>query len=259
MGIVNVTPDSFSDGGKFASTDTAIQHGLQLIAEGADILDIGGESTRPSSVVVSPDEEQRRILPVIEGLRNAGALISVDTRNASTMTAALKAGAGMINDISALTHDKESINVLRDSDCRICLMHMQGTPQTMQVNPHYNDVVAEVYRFLEERIQACVEAEIAKDRLMIDVGIGFGKTLDHNLALLKNMSKFHDLGVDILLGVSRKRFIEQICGRDIAAEDRLAGSLAALAHACRDHLQIVRVHDVAATRQFIDVIQKTCV
>lgn len=259
MGIVNVTPDSFSDGGKFASTDAAIQHGLQLIAEGADILDIGGESTRPSSVVISPDEEQRRILPVIEGLRNAGALISVDTRNASTMAAALKAGAGMINDISALTHDKDSINALHNSDCRICLMHMQGTPQTMQINPYYDDVVDEVYHYLEERINACVEAGIAKDRLMIDVGIGFGKTLDHNLALLKNISKFHDLGVDVLLGVSRKRFIEQICGRDIAAEDRLAGSLAALAHACRDHLQIVRVHDVAATRQFIDVIQKTCV
>lgn len=259
MGIVNVTPDSFSDGGKFASTDAAIQHGLQLIAESADILDIGGESTRPSSVVVSPDEEQRRILPVIEALKNTGALISIDTRNASTMAAALKSGAGMINDISALTHDKESINVLRDSDCRICLMHMQGTPQTMQIKPHYDDVVAEVYHFLEQRIDACLAAGIAKDRLIIDVGIGFGKTLDHNLALLKNMSKFHDLGVDILLGVSRKRFIEQICGWDIAAEDRLAGSLAALANACRDHLQIVRVHDVAATRQFIDVIQKTCV
>ncbi len=259
MGIVNVTPDSFSDGGQFASTDAAIQHGLHLIAEGADILDIGGESTRPSSVIISPDEEQRRILPVIEGLRNSGVLISVDTRNASTMAAVLKAGAGMINDISALTHDADSINVLRNSDCRICLMHMQGTPQTMQMNPRYDNVVLEVYHYLEQRIHDCLAAGIAKDRLMIDVGIGFGKNLDHIIALLQNMPKFHDLGVDVLLGVSRKRFIEQICERNIPAQDRLAGSLATLSNACRDHLQIVRVHDVAATRQFIDVSQKICV
>lgn len=254
MGIVNVTPDSFSDGGEYASTDAAIAHGLQLIVEGADILDIGGESTRPTSIVISPDEEQSRILPVIEGLKNAGALISVDTRNAATMRAAIKAGAGLINDISALTHDADSLNAVRESDCRICLMHMQGIPQTMQVNPQYGDVVQDVYHYLDERIQVCVAAGIAKERLMIDVGIGFGKTLNHTIALLQNINKFHDLGVDILLGVSRKSFIEKICERDIPAQDRLAGSLAALSTSCHDNVQIVRVHDVAATRQFLDVV-----
>ena len=259
MGIVNVTPDSFSDGGQFESVDKAIAHGLQLIAEGADILDVGGESTRPTSAIISADEEQRRILPVMEGLKNAGALLSVDTRNASTMRVALKAGAGLINDISALTHDADSINVVSESDCRVCLMHMQGTPQTMQADPYYHDVVNEVHDYLRQRIEVCLDAGIAKDRLMIDVGIGFGKTLTHNMALLRSMSKFHDLGVDILLGVSRKSFIEKICGRSIPAADRGAGSLAAMAAAGWDNLQIVRVHDVAATRQFLDVIQKICV
>ncbi|HAJ90546.1 MAG TPA: dihydropteroate synthase [Rhodospirillaceae bacterium] len=195
----------------------------------------------------------------MEGLKNAGALLSVDTRNASTMRVALKAGAGLINDISALTHDADSINVVSDSDCRVCLMHMQGTPQTMQADPHYHDVVNEVHDYLRQRIEVCLDAGIAKDRLMIDVGIGFGKTLTHNMALLRSMSKFHDLGVDILLGVSRKSFIEKICGRSIPAADRGAGSLAAMAAAGWDNLQIVRVHDVAATRQFLDVIQKICV
>lgn len=256
MGIVNVTPDSFSDGGEFSSTDAAIAHGLKLIAEGADILDVGGESTRPTSVVVPPQEEQNRILPVIEGLKNAGALISVDTRNASTMRAALKAGAGLINDISALTHDADSLDAVRESDCRICLMHMQGTPQTMQINPSYDNVLSDIYSYLDQRIKACVAAGIAKDRLMIDVGIGFGKNLDHSIALLQNISKFHELDVDILLGVSRKSFIEKICECEIPAPDRLAGSLAALSNVSRDNINIVRVHDVAATRQFLDVIQK---
>jgi len=253
MGIVNVTPDSFSDGGQFESTDAAIQHGLQCIVEGADILDIGGESTRPASVIISPDEEQRRILPVIEGLKNAGALISVDTRNASTMRAAVQAGAGMVNDISALTHDVDSMDVVRGSDCRICLMHMQGTPQTMQTKPQYDDVVTEVYDYLAGRISACEAQGISKDRLMIDVGIGFGKTVGHNIALFQSLSLFHELGVDVLLGASRKRFIEAICGESIPADQRLAGSLAAVARGCQSHAQVVRVHDVFETRQFIDV------
>lgn len=259
MGIINVTPDSFSDGGDFASADAAIQHGLKLIADGAEILDIGGESTRPSSVVIAPDIEQRRILPVIEAFKNSGALISVDTRNASTMRAAIKAGAGMVNDISALTHDTDSINVVRESDCRICLMHMQGTPQTMQINPQYNDVVSDVYDYLDGRINACLSAGIAKDRLIIDVGIGFGKTLDHNIALLQNMSKFKGLGVDILLGTSRKSFIEKMVGQPLPTQDRLSGSLASLIPAVRDNLQIVRVHDVTETKQFLAVAQKICV
>ena len=259
MGILNATPDSFSDGGQFDGTDKAIAHGLQLIAEGADILDIGGESTRPNATIIPPEEEQQRILPIIEGLRNAGALISVDTRNASTMQMALNAGAGMINDISALTHDAESLDTIKDSACRICLMHMQGTPQTMQISPHYNDVVKDVYDYLFRRIDACLSEGIAKDRLMIDVGIGFAKTLDHNVALLQHIDTFKNLGVDILLGTSRKSFIEKICERDFPPLQRLPGSLASLIPAVQSSLQIVRVHDVAETRQFLDVAQKICV
>lgn len=258
MGIVNVTPDSFSDGGQFHSTEAAIAHGIRLIEEGADILDIGGESTRPHAQPVPPGEEQRRIIPVIQALKNAGALISVDTRNASTMEAALQAGAGMINDITALS-DPDAINVLKESDCRLCLMHMQGTPQTMQLNPRYQDVVQEVYNFLEQRVEFCLKNGISKDRLIIDVGIGFGKTVEHNIALFKNLNKFHALGVDILLGASRKRFIETLCEVEIPAQKRLAGSLAAIAVACQTNLQIVRVHDVADTHQFIDVYKQICV
>ena len=256
MGVVNVTPDSFSDGGQFISIDKAISHGLKLIEEGADILDIGGESTRPHSTIISPDEEQRRILPVIQGLKKAGALISVDTRNSETMNMVLGAGVGMINDVTALTHDNHSINVLKDSDCRICLMHMQGTPETMQKNPTYFDVVEEVYDFLNHRIEFCVGQGIEKNRLIIDVGIGFGKTLHHNINLLKNLSRFHELGVDILLGASRKSFIEKICERPIMPNDRLGGSLAGVASACQHNVRIVRVHDVSETRQFMDVFQK---
>jgi dihydropteroate synthase len=253
MGVVNVTPDSFSDGGKFDTTNKAIAQGLKLIDEGADILDIGGESTRPNSKTVTIDEELRRVIPVIEGLRNKGALISIDTRNAVTMREALKAGAGLVNDVTALTFDKDALSVVANSDCRVCLMHMQGSPQTMQLNPTYHDVVKDIYDYLEDRIRVCVQAGIAKERLMIDVGIGFGKTLDHNIALFKNLSRFHDLDVDVLLGSSRKSFIEKICERPIPAHDRLAGSLAGIASAIDAKVQIVRVHDVAETRQFIEV------
>lgn len=257
MGIVNVTPDSFSDGGQFNSTEAAIAHGLKLIEEGADILDIGGESTRPDAQAVSADEEQRRILPVIRALKNAGALISVDTRNASTMMAALEAGAGMINDITALSGEG-AMDAVRKSACRICLMHMQGQPQTMQKNPQYDDVVREVYTYLADRISVCVENGISKDRLIADMGIGFGKSVDHNIELFKNLSAFHELGIDMLLGASRKRFIEGICGGTIPADQRLSGSLAAVAAACQHNLQIVRVHDVRETLQFIKVYKKIC-
>lgn len=253
MGIVNVTPDSFSDGGQFDTTEKAIAQGLRLIEEGADILDIGGESTRPNSQSISIDEELRRVLPVIEGLKNKGALLSIDTRNAITMSEALRAGAGMVNDVTALTWDKDALSVVAHSDCRVCLMHMQGTPQTMQANPTYNDVVEDVFNYLAERIRVCVENGIAKERIIADVGIGFGKTREHNIALFQNLSRFHDLGVDILLGASRKSFIEKICERPVLPMDRLAGSLAAVASACGHHIQMVRVHDVAETRQFIDV------
>lgn len=256
MGIVNVTPDSFSDGGQYNDPSRAIAHGLKLIAEGADILDIGGESTRPMAGPVPPEDEQQRILPVIEGLRNAGALISVDTRNASTMRAALRAGAGMINDVSALTHDPQSVDVLKESDCRICLMHMQGTPETMQINPQYGDVVRDIYDYLKHQIDVCVSNGIAKERMMVDVGIGFGKTVDHNIALIENLGAFRTFGMDVLFGGSRKSFIEKICDRTIPPEDRLPGSLALLAKAYQENVNVIRVHDVAQTQQFLDVYQK---
>lgn len=253
MGVVNVTPDSFSDGGQFNTTDKAIAQGLRLIAEGADILDIGGESTRPDAPIISPIDEQRRTIQVIEALKNAGALVSVDTRNASTMKLALDAGAGLVNDVTALTYDKDALLVVANSDCRVCLMHMQGTPQTMQMNPTYHDVVKEVYDFLDDRIRVCIKAGIDKERLMVDVGIGFGKTVQHNIALFQNLSRFHDLGVDVLLGASRKSFIEKICERPIPPHERLAGSLAGIAIACNAEIDVVRVHDVAETWQFIEV------
>lgn len=253
MGIVNVTPDSFSDGGRYANPEHAIAHGLQLIADGADILDIGGESTRPMAAPVTEEEEQQRILPVIAALKDSGALISVDTRHATTMAAALAAGAGMINDITALSGDPRAMEVVKSSDCRICLMHMQGTPQTMQENPSYKDVVADVHAYLADRMAQCVAQGIAKERLIVDAGIGFGKSVDHNADLLRHLDVFQDLGVDVLLGASRKRFIADICERDILACDRLAGSLAAVATALHHRVQVLRVHDVAATRQFIDV------
>ena len=253
MGIVNVTPDSFSDGGQFASVDKAIDHGLRLIDEGADILDIGGESTRPGAVRISIDEEIKRVAPVIEGLVDKGVELSVDTRNSSTMRAALAAGADIINDVTALSWDEKSLDVAAQSRAKICLMHMQGEPQTMQANPVYGDVVSEVYDYLEGRIQVCVEAGIAKDRLMVDVGIGFGKTLDHNLALLRNLERFHALGVPVLLGASRKSFIGHICGEKAPADKRLAGSLAAVGQGASQGVQIFRVHDVFETRQFLDV------
>jgi dihydropteroate synthase len=253
MGVVNVTPDSFSDGGQYDTAEKAIVHGLKLIEEGADILDIGGESTRPNAPAISPEDEQKRIIPVIEALRNSGALISVDTRNAFTMREALKVGAGMVNDVTALNWDKDALSVVANSDCRVCLMHMQGNPQTMQMNPTYQDVVREVYEYLDDRIRVCKQAGIAKERLIVDVGIGFGKTLNHNIELLKNLSRFHDLGVEVLLGTSRKSFVEKICERPIPPQHRLAGSLATIAKACNANINYVRVHDVADTRQFIDV------
>jgi len=254
MGVINVTPDSFSDGGRFFEADRAIEHGLKLAEEGAHILDIGGESTRPGSTEVNTDEELERILPVLEGLKNCGAVLSVDTRHGETMKAALAAGAGMMNDVSALTHDPAALNVIAASDAYICLMHMQGTPKTMQQNPQYEDVVHEVYDFLKERIQACVDAGVDHKRIVCDPGIGFGKTLEHNLNLLKNLDKFHDLSVPVMLGVSRKSFIDKICG-DIAPEDRLPGSLSAAIWGLQQGIQIFRVHDVAETRQAFEIFQ----
>jgi len=232
MGILNVTPDSFSDGGAYTTLAQAVARGQQLMAEGAAIIDIGGESTRPGATPVSPEIEQARVLPVLAALRplaaQQGVVLAVDTRHASTMQAALAAGAGMINDVSALTHQQESLAVAAASQADIVLMHMQGTPQTMQQNPFYGDVVAEIHAYLANRIAACVNAGIRKNRLIIDPGLGFGKTAAHNLLLLKHCARFLDLGVRLLIGASRKSFLT---APPTPATDRLGASLAAALHA----------------------------
>lgn len=253
MGIVNVTPDSFSGDGVLG-VDAAIAHGLKLLDEGAKILDIGGESTRPGAAPVGVDEEIRRVVPVIEGLKSTGAVISIDTRNAKTMGAAITAGATLINDVSALEGDVDSLKIAANSDAIICLMHMNDDPRTMQDAPHYDDVVREVYDYLERRIKICVDAGISKDRLMIDPGIGFGKTLEHNVTILKNIDHFESLGVPMLLGASRKRFIAAL-SKDEAAEDRVAGSIATVLAAYQKGVRYFRVHDVAETAQALAVFR----
>jgi dihydropteroate synthase len=256
MGVVNVTPDSFSDGGNFLDTDKAIYHALKLWDEGADILDIGGESTRPGAVTVTPEEEQARVIPVIEGIkkRQPKAVISVDTRNADMMQKSIEYGADIINDISALTYDIESLNVVSKAQIPVILMHMQGSPETMQDRPQYDDVVEEVFEFLKARIEVCVAAGIERSKIICDPGIGFGKTLEDNLKILKNLNKFHDLGCPIILGASRKSFIEKIV-LGTSAEDRLAGSLAAAIQGLEQNVQIFRVHDVKETCQAFMVWQ----
>ena len=211
MGIVNVTPDSFSDGGAYTGPRAAIDHARKLVDEGADIIDIGGESTRPGAELVSVDEELSRIIPVIEGLQGAiSAKISIDTRKAGVMSAAIKAGADIINDVTALQYDEDSLNVAANSNCPVILMHglmeQGGDPKTMQDNPHYNDVVGEVIESLRQNIAVCEQAGIAKTRLVVDPGIGFGKTPDHNIELLANLDRFAALGLPVLIGVSRKGF-----------------------------------------------------
>lgn len=255
MGVINVTPDSFSDGGQFLDHQRAIEHGMRLAAEGAAILDIGGESTRPGANPVSIDEEIGRVIPVINGLRNSGAILSVDTRNAETMRAAVAAGASMVNDVSALTHDPKSLSVVAELGISVCLMHMQGDPQTMQAAPHYDNVVQEVFDFLKSRIDACRAAGVAQDKIIIDPGIGFGKTLEHNISLLQNLDKFQSLGCPVLLGVSRKSFISKIMNSSAPADTRLPGSLAAAVWGLQKGARIFRVHDVAETKQAFAVWQ----
>ena len=253
MGIVNVTPDSFSDGGKLGSTASAVTHAMQLASDGADILDIGGESTRPGALPVSIDEELDRVIPVIEGLAGkTQARISVDTRKAEVMRAAANAGADIINDVSALMYDPRALDMVADTGLPVILMHAQGDPRTMQENPTYDHVLLDVFDFLEARIEACRHAGISPNRLIVDPGIGFGKTMTHNLELMAGMSLFHGLGVPVLVGASRKRFIGTISGVDVAAE-RVHGSVAAALAAVSQGAQIVRVHDVKATREALDV------
>jgi len=252
MGVVNVTPDSFSDGGKFINVDKAIAHGLQLVEDGADILDVGGESTRPGAEIVGVDEEIARVVPVIEGLRDAlgdkAKFISVDSRNARTMRAAIDAGASIINDISGLTYDFDSVDVAAQAQCMVMIMHSQGTPQEMQKNPNYNNVVSDVFEFLKARISFCETHRIDPEMLIVDPGIGFGKTLEHNKLLLRYISNFHDLGVPLLLGTSRKSFIAAISANE-PADDRLAGSLSSAIWGLSKGVQIFRVHDVKETKQ----------
>ncbi|WP_439544376.1 dihydropteroate synthase [Hyphomicrobium sp.] len=253
MGIVNVTPDSFSDGGRHNSTEAAIAHGLSLAEEGADILDVGGESTRPGSDTVSLDDELRRVIPVIEGLRaKTDKLISIDTRKSEVMRRAADAGADILNDVSALTHDPAALEVAAESGLPVMLMHAQGDPKTMNDDPQYSDVVLDVFDFLEQRIRACIAAGIPKSRLIADPGIGFGKHLHHNVAVLAAMSLYHGLGVPVLLGASRKKLIGQISNVEDPRR-RVAGSIAAALHSISQGVQLVRVHDVADTRQAVDV------
>lgn len=254
MGVVNITPDSFSDGGQFLAPDAAVNHAKHLVEEGADILDIGGESTRPGAEVVFPSDEQNRILPVILGIKKElpDTLISVDTRNASTMEAALKAGADIINDVSALTYDSDSLSVVVTAQVPVMLMHAQGTPDVMQDNPHYRDPVSEVFEYLKERKAVCLKAGIKQENIILDPGIGFGKRLEDNLVLLKSFDRFRELESPLLIGTSRKSFIEKLCPNTLP-QDRLSGSVASMLMVVQAGVDIVRVHDVRETRQALTV------
>jgi len=243
MGILNVTPDSFSDGGQFLDTATAVKHALSLEAQGAQIIDIGGESTRPGALAVDEEEELRRVVPVIRALRECSqVLISIDTSKAAVAAQALQAGADIINDVTALTGDPAMMQVARSSQAGIVLMHMQGEPRTMQVSPHYQDVEAEVTRFLADHIQTCVDSGIARERLVVDPGIGFGKTLAHNATLLKNLGNLSALDRPLLIGVSRKSFLGRLTGGE-KVEDRFWSGVAVTSLGREKGARIFRVHD----------------
>ncbi|MDP3959707.1 MAG: dihydropteroate synthase [Pseudorhodobacter sp.] len=260
MGILNVTPDSFSDGGLFLAPDAALAQGRAMAAAGADIIDIGGESTRPGAAEVSIIDETARTAPVIAALRAGGVTtaISIDTRKAGVAEAALAAGAGMVNDVAAFSHDPSLAGVVARAAVPVCLMHAQGTPATMQADPQYDDVVLDVYDFLAGRIAAAEAAGIARTRIVVDPGIGFGKTVAHNLALIRGLALFHGLGCAIVLGASRKRFIGSI-GGEAQADRRGPGSTAVALAAVAQGVQMLRVHDVADTRQALDLWQAVTV
>ena len=253
MGVLNVTPDSFSDGGQFASLDAAITQAEQMIESGVDIIDIGGESTRPGAPPVPVEEELRRVMPVIYALRDADKPLSIDTRRPEVMREAIEAGADMINDINGFRAEG-SLSLLRDSDCALCIMHMQGEPQTMQQEPHYEDVFGEVSSFLAHQVQEAVDAGISRQRLCIDPGFGFGKTIEHNLELLARLGQMQAaLGLPLLAGLSRKSMIGKLTGKPAA--NRMAGSVAAALFAVTQGARIVRVHDVAETVDALRVWQ----
>jgi dihydropteroate synthase len=252
MGIVNATPDSFSDGGQFADASAAADAGADMAAEGAAIIDVGGESTRPGSKPVWEGDEIDRVVPIIRQLVGGGAAVSADTRKADVMTAALDAGARMINDVSALTYDGRSAGVIAASDVPVVLMHHKGAPETMQDDPRYNDVLVEVYCWLEERIAAAEEAGIPRDRILIDPGFGFGKNVGHNLDLMNGLALFHSLGCPLVVGASRKRTIGALSG-EAPVDRRLGGSIAFAFKAAEQGAQLLRVHDVFETMQALRV------
>lgn len=252
MGIVNVTPDSFSDGGKYLATEQAIAHGRALIAAGAHILDIGGESTRPGAAAATLEEELARVMPVIDALVDDGVPISIDTQKPDVMRAAIAAGVSMVNDVNAL-RAPGAIEACAASSVAVCLMHMQGVPRTMQAAPQYTDVVAEVSRFLQERARACESAGIMRDRIVIDPGIGFGKSLDHNLALLREITQLVETEYPVLVGVSRKSIFKALLGLEV--EDRATVSVLTAVEMARRGAAILRVHDVHETRDALTLMQ----
>ncbi len=257
MGIVNVTPDSFSDGGQYLDVPAAIEHGLELEADGAAILDIGGESTRPGAEPVSEPEELRRVLPVIEGLRAQGAeaRISIDTSKAAVARAAIDAGASLVNDVTALRGDPAMVDVVAEHDVECCLMHMLGEPRTMQKDPHYDEVVSDVKGFLEARMCFAVAHGVAEERILLDPGIGFGKTDVHNLELLGRLHELTELGRPIVIGTSRKSFLGRLTGRQV--QDRLAATIATNVIAYERGAHIFRVHDVAPVRDALLITAAT--
>ena len=254
MGVVNVTPDSFSDGGLFLDPEAAVRHGVELAAKGADLLDIGGESTRPGSDPVPVNEEIDRVVPVIKRLAaEVDVPISIDTQKASVAAAALDAGASIVNDVSAGRHDPDMFDEVRELEAGMVLMHMLGDPKTMQVEPHYDDVVADVQAFLREGVEAAVMAGIERDRLCVDPGIGFGKTLEHNLTLLREIDAVRVEGVPLLVGPSRKSFIGRLTGAE--PDDRIGGTAGAVAWLAAKGVEMIRVHDVREMRQVVQVVE----
>jgi dihydropteroate synthase len=259
MGVVNVTPDSFSDGGRYLDASAAIEHGLSLAAEGADILDVGGESTRPGAAPVPQDEELRRVIPVISGLVAAfgsEVQISIDTSKSLVASRALEAGASLVNDVTALRGDASMAGVIASAGAECCLMHMLGDPRTMQDDPHYDDVVNDVKGFLEERMAFAVRAGITVERILLDPGIGFGKTLAHNLELLQRLDEFVDLGRPVVIGTSRKSFLGKLTGRSDPG-DRVAATIATNVLAYERGARVFRVHDVAPVRDALTVTAAT--
>ncbi|GAW95991.1 MULTISPECIES: dihydropteroate synthase [Colwellia] len=255
MGILNVTPDSFSDGGKFASFDKALAHVAQMISDGVDIIDIGGESTRPGAVEVSAADELKRVIPLLKAIKATFTIkVSIDTSKAAVMAQAITHGADIINDVRALQNDG-CLAVLAASDVPVCLMHMQGLPRSMQKNPHYNDVIGDIKQFFIDRISVCEQAGIKRERLILDPGFGFGKTLEQNYQLLAQLHKFNDLGLPLLSGTSRKSMIGDLLARNV--DERLAGSLTTAIIAAQQNASIIRVHDVKETVDALKVLAMT--